>query len=62
MFWQDWHETPVQAAVRRHPSIPAAAEDAWLRLAGFAPAERRRLIFLRWLYHQGRLTEFPRER
>ncbi len=61
MSRQDWREAPMPTAAQRHAFIPAVAEDAWLRLAGFAPAERRRLIFLRWLYQQGRLTEFPRD-
>jgi hypothetical protein len=34
----------------------------WLRLAGFTPQESRRLLFLRWLYRRGQLTEFPPER
>jgi hypothetical protein len=34
---------------------PPAAE----RRPEFTPAERRRLVFLRWLYRRERLTEFP---
>ena len=37
----------------------AGVDDEWLwRLhAGFSLREWRRLLFLRWLYRQGRLTE-----
>lgn len=44
-------------ADRWGPPAPAGpAPDA------FTAAERRRLLFMRWLYRRGELTEFPRQR
>lgn len=37
-----------------------AADLDWCQEAGFTPLEARRLIFARWLYHEGVLTEYPR--
>ena len=44
-----------------HSAVAAAwyvAEQEFCRLAGFTEAEWRRLVFLRWLYRSGRLTEW----
>ncbi len=38
---------------------PAPEQEQWLQLIGFTQRERQRLLFLRWLYRQGRLTDFP---
>ena len=37
---------------------PATPEQGRYRLVGFSPAELRRLVFIRWLYLQGRLSDF----
>ena len=36
-----------------------ATELAWCRIVGFSESEWQRLRFMRWLYRQDRLTEFP---
>ena len=38
------------------------AEIEWCRLAGFNRREWQRLLFTRWLYRSGQLTEYPEER
>ena len=35
------------------------AEQEWCRVRGFARRDWQRLVFARWLYRQGRLTEHP---
>ena len=35
------------------------AEQEWCRVRGFTRREWQRLVFARWLYRQGRLTEHP---
>jgi hypothetical protein len=35
------------------------AEQEWCRVRGFSRREWQRLVFVRWLYRQGRLTEYP---
>ncbi|MDP9372664.1 MAG: hypothetical protein M3Q65_09475 [Chloroflexota bacterium] len=37
-------------------------EREWCRLAGFNRAEWQRLVFTRWRYRQGELTEYPEGR
>ena len=37
----------------------AQEEQWWCERAGFTRAEWSRLVFLRWLYQRGRLTEWP---
>lgn len=37
-----------------------AADLAWCQEAGFTRFEAQRLIFARWLYREGMLTEYPR--
>ena len=58
MFTHHLHRTALQVAEERQAYATAAEQD-WARLVGFTPAEWRRLVFLRWLYRQGRLTDFP---
>ena len=42
------------------PDTPAVEDERpGYAEAQFTRRERRRLIFLRWLYRQGRLTEWP---
>lgn len=36
-------------------------QQEWLRLAGFSRIERQRLIYARWRYRQGILTDSPSE-
>ena len=38
------------------------AEVEWFRLAGFSRREWQRLLFARWLYRTGELTEYPEGR
>lgn len=58
MSTHDQRETAMQITEER-PVYATDAEWDWARLTGFTQAEWRRLVFLRWLYRQGRLTEFP---
>lgn len=37
---------------------PITHDEAWRRRAGFTREEYRRLVFLRWLYRTGRLSEW----
>jgi len=34
-------------------------QQEWFRLAGFSRMEWQRLIYARWRYQQGDLTEYP---
>ena len=58
-------ERQQHEAVARVPDEPKAvaqlteAEVEWCRLAGFSRREWQRLLFARWLYRSGQLTEFP---
>ncbi len=61
MFDGDAREVVTQSASQRDQAMPLAAELAWCRLVGFSEREWQRLCFMRWLYRQGRLTEFPHE-
>ncbi|HEX5505496.1 MAG TPA: hypothetical protein VFW96_22955 [Thermomicrobiales bacterium] len=69
MSERDWRDA-VTAAFKRGPAgdqavdepVDAPAdEDEWCRRAGFTPGEQRQLAFVRWLYRQGRLTEWGTE-
>ena len=47
-------------SVRRAATDELALEDEQRHEAArFTPREWQRLIFLRWLYREGRLTEWP---
>ena len=62
MFDGDAREVVTQSANQQEQAMPLAAELAWCRLVGFSEREWQRLRFMRWLYCQGRLTEFPQQR
>jgi hypothetical protein len=55
-------------AVTRVAEQPTAVEQLteaeleWCRLAGFTRREWQRLLFARWLYRTGELTEYPEGR
>lgn len=34
-------------------------QQEWLRLAGFSRKEWQRLVYARWRYRQGLLTDYP---
>jgi hypothetical protein len=57
-----------QDAITRVTEEPTAveqlteAEVEWFRLAGFSRREWQRLLFARWLYRSGELTEYPEGR
>ncbi len=61
MAEHDQREALAQATSRQQQAMILATELAWCRMAGFTRAEWQRLRFMRWLYRQGRLTEFPHE-
>ncbi len=60
MFTHHLHRTALQVAEERQAYATAAEQD-WARLVGFTQAEWRRLVFLRWLYRQGRLADVPQD-
>ncbi len=62
MFDGDASEVVTQAASQEEQAMHLAAELAWCRIVGFSEWEWQRLRFMRWLYRQGRLTEFPHQR
>lgn len=41
------------------PSAELAVALEWCQEAGFTQMETQRLIFARWLYREGQLTEYP---
>ncbi len=61
-------EQQQRDAVTRVTDEPTAveqlteAEVEWFRLAGFSRREWQRLLFARWLYRSGELTEYPEGR
>ena len=57
------NEQPEAQTVRRAIPNELAAEDERRRFeeAHFASREWQRLAFLRWLYRQGLLTEWPEQ-
>lgn len=55
------HGTTLQIAEERQ-AYATAAEQEWAQLVGFTQAEWQRLVFLRWLYRQGRLADVPQDR
>ena len=59
MFDGDASEVVTQSASQQEQGMHLTAELAWCRIVGFSECEWRRLRFMRWLYRQGRLTEFP---
>ncbi len=47
-------------AAQRTFDGPTPEQERWLQLIGFTQRERQRLLFLCWLYRQGRLAEHHR--
>ena len=39
-------------------TVLVGVEPAWVQQGGFSRLEWQRLVFLRWLYRTGRLTEW----
>ena len=58
-FADNQREAVARLAREEEQATTLVAELEWCRLAGFSRTEWQRLRFARWLYHQGRLTEFP---
>lgn len=59
---QRGNEIASIAEVREVAEELTAEQQEWFRLAGFTRTEWRRLLFARWLYRQGQLTDYsPRE-
>ena len=52
------HEQATDRADRADQALDVIPWDEG-RQAGFTRREWRRLVFLRWLYRTGRLTEWP---
>ena len=51
--------TTLPNATEQQPVGGSTAEQRWCQLRGFSQREWRRLVFMRWLYRHGRLTEYP---
>lgn len=45
--------------VGAEPSAELVVALEWCQEAGFTQMETQRLIFARWLYREGQLTEYP---
>lgn len=59
---QRGNEIASIAEVREVAEELTAEQQEWFRLAGFTRTEWQRLLFARWLYRQGQLTDYsPRE-
>ncbi len=63
MHAHDWFGAamPMAAAgTYQHQAAdaPIVEDELWRQRAGFTTEEYRRLVFLRWLYRTGRLTEW----
>ncbi len=54
---QNLRDAAIAVASERPLARGPGLEELWCQLAGFTRAEYRRLLFLRWLYQTGRLTE-----
>jgi hypothetical protein len=60
--WRDAATTERNDGTDQHVAterLTTQEEAWWCQRFGFTPGEWRRLAFLRWLYHRGRLTEWP---
>ena len=55
---QNLRDAAIAVASERPPATGSSLEELWCQLAGFTRAEYRRLLFLRWLYLRGRLSEW----
>ena len=51
--------TALRGSVEQRKADQLTAEQRWCSLRGFTRREWGRLVFMRWLYQQGRLTEYP---
>jgi hypothetical protein len=59
---QEQREIITPVAEPRSADLEVTAEQQeWFRLAGFSRIEWQRLVYARWLHHQGLLTEYPPE-
>lgn len=55
---RDERDTNGQVA-GAEPSAELVVDLEWCQEAGFTRMEAQRLIFVRWLYREGQLTEYP---
>lgn len=56
------HDVVTRSAARRARETlfeVTPEQQEWFRLAGFSRMEWQRLIYARWRYQQGDLTEYP---
>jgi len=58
MHKQEWWNDARSSTTSRHVLGDSTMAWPWDLLAGFSERECQHLIFLRWLYCQGRLTEW----
>ena len=59
MVGHDGHQATTSLDGQRRTASAPVPDLCHRRLDGFTGTEQQRLIFLRWLYRRGRLTEFP---
>lgn len=60
---QEQRDRATQVADDRKATDEVSAEQQeWFRLAGLTRTEWQRLVFMRWLYRQGRVTDYPEGR
>jgi hypothetical protein len=50
------------AAARKAIEEVTPEQQEWFRLAGFSRIEWQRLVYARWRYRQGLLSEYPQGR
>lgn len=48
-----------QDALRQEIDEVTPEQQEWFRLAGFSRIEWQRLVYARWRYRQGLLTDYP---
>ena len=60
---QEQRDRATQVADDRKVTDEVSEEQQeWFRLAGLTRTEWQRLVFMRWLYRQGQVTDYPEGR
>ena len=52
----------ADASARKAIEEVTPEQQEWFRMAGFSRIEWQRLVYARWRYRQGLLTEYPQGR
>ena len=54
--------TSAESAAREAIDEVTPEQQEWFRMAGFSRIEWQRLVYARWRFRQGLLTEYPQGR